>query len=205
MTILNDAELLQRMIAGDEEAFVELYRRRQGAIYRFSLHMSGSASIAEEVTQEVFLAVIRDGRHYDPARGSLAAYLYGVARHHVRRCLEANRAYLPMVDDAAHGASSREPVSADDPLGEMARNERIDTTRRAVLALPGSYREVVVLCDLQELSYAEAATALGCAVGTVRSRLHRGRALLAEKLSAQLKGAAPSEAAAAGKAARCFV
>jgi RNA polymerase sigma-70 factor, ECF subfamily len=205
MTIPTDDQLLQRMTAGDEEAFAALYRRRQGGIYRFSLHMSGSASIAEDVTQEVFLALIRESRNYNPARGSLSAYLYGVARHHVLRCLEANRVYVPMLEDSVNGASSREPVSGDDPLGEMARNERIDTTRRAVLSLPGSYREVVVLCDLQELSYAEAAAALGCAVGTVRSRLHRGRALLAEKLSARLRVTTQGDLAPAGKQARCFV
>src|SRR5690349_13878209 len=151
MAILNDDELVQRMIAGDEESFVALYRRRQGAIYRFALHMSGNTGIAEEVTQEVFLALIRDSHNYDPARGTLSAYLYGVARHHVLRCLETNRAYVSITDEPGSGKPAvREPVSPDDPLGEMTRNERIDATRRAVLALPPSYREALVLCDLQE-------------------------------------------------------
>ncbi|HZS52205.1 MAG TPA: sigma factor, partial [Bryobacterales bacterium] len=79
MATPSDDELLELMIAGDEDAFLTLYRRRQGPIYRFALHMSGSASIAEEVTQEVFLALLRDGRQYNPVRGSLAAYMYGVA------------------------------------------------------------------------------------------------------------------------------
>ena len=70
-----------------------------------------------------------------------------------------------------------------EPLNELVREERIDSVRRAVSSLPVRYREVVVLCDLQELSYEDAAAAVGCAVGTVRSRLSRGRALLAEKLA----------------------
>jgi len=72
----------------------------------------------------------------------------------------------------------------DDPLVDLTHREGLDALRRAVLALPRRYREVVVLCDLQDLSYADAATALACSIGTVRSRLHRGRALLYAKLRA---------------------
>ncbi len=78
-----------------------------------------------------------------------------------------------------------EEDSSPDPgdvLGDLARREAIDSVRRAVLSLPKHYREVVVLCDLEEMDYSEAAGALGCAIGTVRSRLHRGRSLLLEKL-----------------------
>jgi RNA polymerase sigma-70 factor (ECF subfamily) len=78
----------------------------------------------------------------------------------------------------------------------MTRAEGIARVRRAVLSLPVRYREVIVLCELQELTYAEAAQALGCAIGTVRSRLHRARALLAGKLSEQdePRGVTPSPA-----------
>jgi len=71
-------------------------------------------------------------------------------------------------------------------LGDLTRAESIEALRQAVLTLPVRYREAVVLCDLQELSYADASAALGCAIGTVRSRLHRGRALLATKLAASV-------------------
>ena len=80
-----DEALLSRMQSGDEQGFVTLYRRRQGSIYRFALHMSGSTAVAEDVTQEVFLALIREGCGYDPARGSLSGYLYGIARNLVLR------------------------------------------------------------------------------------------------------------------------
>ncbi len=209
MTTPSDDELLQLMFAGDEDAFLTLYRRRQGPIYRFALHMSGSPSIAEEVTQEVFLALLRDGRQYNPMRGSLAAYMYGVARHHVLRCLEANQPYVPISQEASpegQESSAREPAAPGDILADLTRHERIEATRRAVLSLPPNYREVVVLCDLQELSYAEAAAALGCAIGTVRSRLHRARALVAERVTSLLKDSARSRAASpTAKAARCFV
>ena len=173
----SDEDLLLRMASGDEEAFGSLYRRRQAGVYRFALQMSGSTTIAEEVTQDVFMVLIRDPKSWDPARGSLAAWLYGIARNHVLRTLERDRNSLPQAEE-----EWQEPVATGDVLHNLTRGEAIESVRAAVLALPASYREVVVLCDLEELSYAETAAALGCAVGTVRSRLHRGRALLLLKL-----------------------
>jgi RNA polymerase sigma-70 factor (ECF subfamily) len=170
-----DDSLLRLASAGHEEAFVELYRRRQTQIYKFALHMSGNSAVAEEVTQEVFMTLIRNWQGFDAARGSLAGYLYGIARNHVLRILERDRAYVAIEDDAA--------ASADEtPLGDLTRSETIESVRQAVLSLPPNYREAVVLCDLQEISYADAAGLLDVPVGTVRSRLSRGRAMLVDKL-----------------------
>jgi len=178
----SDRELLERARAGDEESFAALYRRRQAQVYRFALQMSGRRSVAEEVTQEVFLVMIGEPGRFDPERGSLAAYLYGIARNQVLRILERDRYYVPITDepegDGSHWAAS------DDTLGDLTRGETIESVRQAVLALPPNFREVVVLCDLHEMSYVEAAAALSCAVGTVRSRLHRARRMLLEKLKA---------------------
>ena len=181
---ISDIDLLNRMISGDEQSFTILYQRRQGGVYRFALQMSGSRGIAEDVTQEVFMVLMREAHRYDPERGSLAAYLYGIARNHVLRRLERDRLFVQLADatEDDHGLSSATLVADGDPLGDLTRNEMIDEVRQAVLALPARYREVVVLCDLHEMSYAEAAAVVGCAVGTIRSRLHRGRALLVEKL-----------------------
>ena len=184
----SDEELLRLTAGGDADAFATLYRRRQAGIYRFALQMCGSVGIAEDVTQEVFMALVRDSQMFDPTRGTLASYLYGVARNQVLRRLEKERHFVAMADEmeedasAAATISSAHSVAADDPLAELARSELIETVRQAVLALPGHYREVVVLCELHEMSYAEAATVLDCAVGTVRSRLHRARTLLVERL-----------------------
>jgi RNA polymerase sigma-70 factor, ECF subfamily len=132
----------------------------------------------------VFMVLIREAHRYDPERGSLAAYLYGIARNHVLRRLERDRLFVQLGDatEDDHERGSATLVAEGDPLGDLTRNEMIDEVRQAVLALPSRYREVVVLCDLHEMSYAEAAAVVGCAVGTIRSRLHRGRALLVEKL-----------------------
>jgi RNA polymerase sigma-70 factor (ECF subfamily) len=177
----SDHELLQRMRSGDEAAFIDLYRRRQGSLYRFALQMSGSETVAEDVVQEVFLALIREASGYDPSRGPVAAFLYGMARKQVLRALRRNRGEAIECD----------PAAADDPLEELARRELIGSVRSAVLALPLHYREAVVLCDLHEMEYADAAAALGCSIGTVRSRVHRGRALLAARLRAP-RGPAPA-------------
>ena len=182
----SDDQLLRLIMAADEDAFTTLYRRRQGALYRFALQMSGCNQIAEDVTQEVFLELMREPERYDPRRGTLSAYLYGIARNHVLRRLRRDRCYVPITEtDEGDGATlDGQLIAPGDPLDDLTRNEMIDALRRAILALPEHYREAVVLCDLHEMSYAEAAGVLACSVGTIRSRLHRGRALLAEKLGA---------------------
>jgi len=178
-----DEELWRLALAGDEGAFTLLYRRRQGAVYRFAWQMCGSESVAEDVTQEVFMALVRDGVRYDPARGTLAAYLYGIARRQVLRRLAKERAFVELASDE-EGATDERLIATHDPLGELTRRETVEAVRQAVLALPAHYREVVVLCELHELSYAEAAEVLACALGTVRSRLARARLMLGERLRA---------------------
>lgn len=206
----SDDELLRLMMAGDEAAFTALYRRRQAGLYRFALQMSGSEAIAEDVTQEVFLALMSDATRFDSSRGSLASYLYGIARNHVLRRLERDRPFVQIAEDAGDGAAAGESlteqwVAEDNPQDELLRNEMIGRLRLAVLALPEHYREVVVLCDLHEMSYVEAANALGCAIGTVRSRLHRARALLLGKLSANINSSEEGTGAEESfRTARCF-
>jgi RNA polymerase sigma-70 factor (ECF subfamily) len=177
-----DDDLLMLMRSGDEQAFVSLYRKRQAALYRFAQHMSGSATVAEDITQEVFLALIRDECGYDPDRGTLSGYLFGIARKLVLRHLERGRSDVALETDGEDAGWPQLAVN-DDPLADLTHREGIEALRRAVQALPRRYREVVVLCDLEEVDYADAAFILGCPIGTVRSRLHRARALLLEKLN----------------------
>lgn len=179
-----DESLLGQIIAGDERAFVQLYRRKQGPIYRFALHMSGNAAVAEDVTQEVFMAVVRNPGRFDPTRGSLGGFLFGIARNHLRKRWEQEQRFAALEGDADEIAQA---VSLNGNGTERhAENhyddEAMKRLQRAIGTLPGNYREALVLCDLQEMSYEEAAAALGCPVGTVRSRLHRARALLTDKL-----------------------
>jgi RNA polymerase sigma-70 factor (ECF subfamily) len=172
----SDETLLERMLNGDEGAFTALYRRRQGAVYRFVLHMTRNVTLAEDVTQEVFMVLMESGRRFDSSRGTLLSFLYGIARNRMLRRIENDWRTEP-VDDIEICAA------ADDLLDQLTRQETIEQVRRAVVSLPPMYREAVVLCDLEHASYEEAAAVLECPVGTVRSRLNRGRALLAQKLA----------------------
>jgi len=194
-----DDELLNRIQSGDEQAFMALYHRRQAPLYRFALHMSGSGSVAEDVTQEVFLVLLREGCGYDPGRGTLSGYLFGVARKLVLRHAERTRGDVALDTESDENTAPQLAVN-DDPLIDLTHREGIENLRRAVQALPRRYREVVVLCDLEEVDYADAAVALGCPIGTVRSRLHRARALLLEKLSSERS----PRRAIAWKPARCL-
>jgi RNA polymerase sigma-70 factor (ECF subfamily) len=175
----SDEELVARIVSGDREAFAALYRRRRSDVYRFALHVSGSAPVADDVTQDVFMAVIHHAARYQPDRAGVVAWLLGIARNHVRRSLDRRPTESLPEDDSE---AARILAIDADPLAGLARRQHMAALRRAVLELPVRYREAVVLCDLQELSYADAAHVLGCAIGTIRSRLHRGRALLASRL-----------------------
>jgi RNA polymerase sigma-70 factor (ECF subfamily) len=192
-----DDELLSQAAAGDARAFAELFRRRHPDVFRFALHLTGSVATAEDVVQDVFMVVVRDGARYDAGRATVAAWLCGIARNLVRQRLERDRR-LTSVDFADDGEPSAVDNGGVDPLAGLLRAERVETLRRAVQALPLPYREAVVLCDLQEMSYEEAAGALGCPVGTVRSRLHRARTMLAARLA--VSALAPAASAAGARA-----
>ena len=157
-----DQDLLRRMLAGDEESFAALFRRQQAGVYRFALHMCGSPAVAEDVTQEVFLILIKSGSRYDPSRASVRAFLYGIARNCVKRYQERGGRYVPIpegVDVTADNPynPAKHSMAPGDPLSELSRSEQIESVRQAILSLPVPYREAVVLCELQEMSYAEAA------------------------------------------------
>ena len=170
---MSDSDLLRLSAKGSEDAFLAIYRRHQGPVFRFALHMSGSRETAEEVTQEVFMTLLSAPKLYAAERGPLQGYLIGIARNKVRRQLTQSR--TPMPGSYANGES----ISL---LEGLNKKQEMAALRNAILSLPPNYREVVVLCDLENLDYARTAQQLGCAVGTVRSRLHRARAILGAKL-----------------------
>src|SRR5207245_2613708 len=175
MCVGDDAGLLLRARKGNQEAFSELFRRYQRAIYRYSAHMCGPIA-ADDVVQETFLAVLRQGGRSEPPRGEVIGYLLGIARHFVLKRLTF--AGEPALDDDVERAVSSEAS----PLDQLTRAEAIEAVRTAIQTLPAVYREAVVLCELQELDYAAAAGVMQCPIGTVRSRLARARSLLHTKL-----------------------
>jgi RNA polymerase sigma-70 factor (ECF subfamily) len=181
---LDDQELLRQLSKGNEAAFSALYERYQGPLYRFALHMSGNNATAEEVTQEVFMLLIGNPKRYDATKGPIGGYLFGIARNLTRRIVQRSRLDLP-IEEEWLDAGEAGFTSDLDVLSELSNSELLEYLGKAVLALPEQYREVVALCDLEEMSYADAGALLECSPGTVASRLHRARAMLKTKLSCQ--------------------
>jgi RNA polymerase sigma-70 factor (ECF subfamily) len=173
-----DSELVVRLRAGDEASWSELYRRHQGRLYRYALRMSGSTATAEEITQETFVAFLEQSERYDAAQSPLAAWLLGIARNRLRKAYAITAPWDPIDDSPI-------PTLEHDPLAALTHAERLASIRAAVQALPPAFREVVVLIEFEELSYEDTAAALGIPMGTVRSRLHRARALLMQALVTQ--------------------
>lgn len=176
--------LLARMKQGDEEAFMALYRRHKDGVYRFALMYCGSPATAADVTQDTFMHFISRTAQFDPARGSIGAWLCGVARMLARKHLgerEVPTDPAAMADDTAPLPGQ---VDHESPLDRVLRTEAAEQVRRAVARLAPHYRDVLILCELSGLSYAETAQVCGIDIGTVRSRLSRARSALAQRLAA---------------------
>ncbi|HMD44357.1 MAG TPA: sigma-70 family RNA polymerase sigma factor [Candidatus Acidoferrum sp.] len=178
-----DEVLLWRSSSGDEGAFTELYRRHQGPLFRFALRMTGNAWAAEEIVQDVFMTLVRNPKKYEAERGTVGAFLYGVARNRIMKHLERAPRDLQLPE---HGYDSYgalpQTIDLKTPAHSAELTERRERVRAAVMELPAEFREAVVLCLLEEMSYEDAARMLDCPIGTIRSRLYRGRALLLAKL-----------------------
>jgi RNA polymerase sigma-70 factor (ECF subfamily) len=181
------AVLVQRLIGGDAAALGELYRREAGAVYRYVLALAGNAAWAADATQEAFVAIATRPERYDPARGPIGAYLAGAARHALAAHWRGLRRLEPLAEfdgDGADGAGPATDIADERPTPEaaLARAEDVQALWRALRALPAPFREAVVLVDLQERAYTEAAAIAGVELNTLRTRLHRGRARLAALL-----------------------
>jgi RNA polymerase sigma-70 factor (ECF subfamily) len=169
-TVNRDSALLNRLRQGDREALSELYRIHHPAVYRFALYLTADPGAAADITQDVFIWLMDHPDRFDPDRGQLNAFLGGIARKFVSRNRVETRRFEVLHRDIELAA----PAVAD--------ASRVPELLRAIAALPLRYREAVALCDLEGKSYEEASVILECPVGTVRSRLHRARGLLARKL-----------------------
>jgi RNA polymerase sigma-70 factor (ECF subfamily) len=205
---------MRRLSTGDEGAFLEFYRRHQGGVYRYAVYMTGRPEAAADVVQETFLTLIRQAGKFDEERGAPGAFLYGIARNHVRKLQEKESRYVALGEQAEdgsmenraggnHAAISHNPANSSDTetvLEGLERAEAIQRLRDAVLTLPEHYREPITLCDLEGKSYEEVSTLLACPVGTVRSRLNRARSILLEKLRPGRVGANASGGRLGGKA-----
>jgi RNA polymerase sigma-70 factor (ECF subfamily) len=168
----SDEELYRRMRRGDQSAFSELYERRAPSLYRYALYSTGNHATAEEITHEVFLHLMAPGERFNQERGALAPYLYGISRNLMRTESRHSRRETAL-----------EELSQENSLDDdLVQDEAAKALHAAVRELPLRYRDAIILCDIEERSYEETAHLMQCPVGTVRSRLSRGRALLAAKM-----------------------
>jgi RNA polymerase sigma-70 factor (ECF subfamily) len=177
----SDHELVERFRGGDRDAFAALYRAHFGGVFRFALYMTGDRGRAGELTQDVFVWLVHHPGEFDPQRGGLGPFLAGVARKFFHRLERREQRWLPLAEAAALSRDS-------DLVAGLEREQEAARLRRTIAGLPEAYREAVVLCDLEGMSYEEAAAVMECAVGTVRSRLHRGRELLGRKFRTEKEG-----------------
>ena len=187
-----DTDLLRQVHAGRADAFTALYRRHQGPLYRYALMRCGSSDTAADVVQEAFMGLLTGRLRFDPLRGQLQHFLFGVARKLILKVEESRGRHVALPDAGEDdGVKLELPCEEAEPLGRLLGNETAEEVRRALALLAPHYRDVVILFELHELSYLEIAAVCQVDIGTVRSRLSRGRAALAKRLQGHAPAARP--------------
>jgi RNA polymerase sigma-70 factor (ECF subfamily) len=183
---VSDAEQIARLCRGDPAAAQALYQRHGQTLLRFAVAMVRCRATAEDVVHDSFVELMQRPTGFDPARGNLTGYLLGIARNQVSRVFRLRERTDTVAPDAFGDieSSDEDPAAAQDAM----------QLRNAILALPHAHREVLVLCDLEELSYAIVADIVQCPIGTVRSRLHRARALLGSRVGPHESANIPPDA-----------
>jgi RNA polymerase sigma-70 factor, ECF subfamily len=172
-----DEELLARHLDGDRDAFTELVTRHERRVYGICLRVLGNQDDAADATQEAFLSVLRRAASFQGG-AAFSTWLYRVA---VNAALDLARRRSRLRTVALEPEGSAPAAAVDDP-GEAVATAL--TVQAALSRVPEEFRVAIVLCDLCRLPYAEAAAILEVAVGTVKSRVFRGRAALARELHA---------------------
>lgn len=188
-----DAQLVERLKERDESAFLALYDRYRRSVYWFLVHMTGSVAAAEDLTQGVFMAILEKAssgtiEQFDSGKGAFEGYLLGIARNLARE--ERRKTYrfasLESVFETPEWQRFLDKFCRENQIQDaetlLAAQSELKLLYRAILDLPHPYRETLVLCSLQEKSYQQAAAILQCSEGTVASRLHRAKGLLAAKM-----------------------
>ncbi|HEV2912574.1 MAG TPA: RNA polymerase sigma factor [Pyrinomonadaceae bacterium] len=180
---MTDERLLKSAGRGDEAAFLVLYERHRDAVFRFAYRLTGSVAVAEDVTHDCFLSLIRSPERFDPSRAALRTYLYAATRN-----LALKHFRQPLAPHAPLDDLTEEPAGPEieQPLRQLLDEELSSEVRKAVASLPPLQREALVLFEYEELSMAEIAAIVGADTGVVKSRLHRARQKLRQLLAPYL-------------------
>ncbi len=177
---MTDGNLLQAAASGDEAAFRLLYERHRAAVFRFAYRLLQSIELAEEITHDCFLSLIKKPTRFDASRASLKTYLCAAARNQAIKHLQRAMTF----DELSQELPGSESWN---PLKQVIGAELSAIVRTAVAALPPLQREAVILFEYEDLSLAEIALIVNADVGTVKSRLQRGREKLRQLLAPYVK------------------
>lgn len=180
--ITDDALLLERAEGGDQAAFVLLYQRHRDAVFRFAFRLLDSAELAEDVTHDCFLSLIKRPGAFDPNRAAFRTYLYAAARNLALKHFRGQGRETSLDD------LEQEPIGSrrQEPLRRLLDEELVGQVRQAVAELPPLQREALVLFEYEGLTLNEIAEVVGTDVGAVKSRLHRARGRLRNSLATYL-------------------
>jgi RNA polymerase sigma-70 factor, ECF subfamily len=170
---MTDEDLLELAASGDETAFTQLYLRHRDSVFRFTYRLLQSREVAEEITHDCFLSLIKKPKRFKPddRRASLRTYLCAAARNLAFKRLRRT-GNEGTIDDVWEGP--RTPVSQE-PLRQLLGAEISEAVRKAIGELPPLQREALILFEYEEMSLSEIAEVAGVDVGTVKSRLYRAR------------------------------
>jgi len=180
-----DRELLKSTLEGDEDAFVEIYRRYKDRVYRFAWRMTGSPEAARDITHTCFASLLEAPARYD-GRAGLGTYLCAAARNQSLRV--GRNAWR----EAPAAAGGERPAPGKSPLDQVLEDERARIVRDAVLALAPLHREALILAEYEECDLATIAGIVGASVGAVKVRLHRARQKLRAGLEKHLEESRPA-------------
>jgi RNA polymerase sigma-70 factor, ECF subfamily len=188
---MTDERLLEQAASGDETAFAVIYERHRGLVFRFAYRLSQSREMAEEITHDCFLGLIKEPQRFktDKQTASLRTYLCAAARNLVFKRLRRAGAET-VIDDFSERLAAAE---SQEPLRLLLDAEASEAVRKAISELPPLQREALILFEYEEMSLAEIAEVVGADVGTVKSRLHRARERLRAALAPYFKSVATTE------------
>jgi RNA polymerase sigma-70 factor (ECF subfamily) len=169
-----------RLAVGDRQALDLIYRAEAGEVYRFALAMCGNPAWSADAVQDAFVHLAEKPHGYDAAQGPLRAYLCGIARHKLLARWRASTPFAALEEEDEGGSDA---PATHSPEQELGRSQQTQALWREIARLPWAFREAVVLVDIQERTYTEAAQIAGVEINTLRTRLHRARKRLAEALA----------------------
>ena len=190
----DDAALASRIAQGDRDALSHVYQRESGRVYRYALAMTHNADMAADATQETFMSFSANPRGFDATRGALQGYLVGITRHWVLSAWQADKRF---VDAAPEDLTELEESQIDerDPSALLVAQQSSEQLMQALAKLPATFREAIILVELQDYSYADAAALAGIELNTLRTRLFRAKHKLAAILGSERQHAEERRAA----------